>query len=173
MFGLRAIISRNSKNVMTVEDAMGRCFMLPNGRIAVVGGDPYGADNVLSDPDTETEDFFAEIADVASRIGIPPSELYQDNGDCIELKMGVAFVDQYKAFGTEPEQGSSFLYYDGETFDNFCRRNGIPCPTAELPDELIEILTENDEKGFIRMRGYCDKLAGFPMSNRFNENRGW
>lgn len=73
----------------------------------------------------------------------------EDGEDYKDLKLGRKkpagniYIDRWTRDG-DFIQGGCFLYYDGETLADYCRRNGEPLPMRRIPYEVIEALEAGD-----------------------------
>ncbi len=57
--------------------------------------------------------------------------------------IGQLYIDRWDING-EFHQGGCFLYYQGETFKDYCVRNGEPFPVRAIPEEIIDIFESGD-----------------------------
>ncbi len=82
-----------------------------------------------------------------------PAELFC-NG---RAPIGQLYIDRWGMDG-EFYQGGCFLYYRGETFRDYCIRNGEPFPVRTIPEEIIDLLESKDYKGLKKWKKVVPEL---------------
>lgn len=55
-------------------------------------------------------------------------------------------------------QGGCYLYYKGETIADFCRRNREPLPMRRIPDEVFDLIEDEDWESLAEYYGEVPEL---------------
>ncbi len=96
-----------------------------------------GLEDILPDPDYDQEGFEDAVPEIAIMISVDPSDIADADG---WHDVGVVYFDEYGADGEFLDNGSGYVYYEGETIGAYCRRNGLAVPVRALTEKEEEML---------------------------------
>ena len=122
----------------------GGTFLFDDGSIGYIADPEFDITEYYEDDDWDDYDPM-ETDEV-------PPRLYLDG----KKPIGNIYIDRYTSFGSDGfQQGGCFWYYEGETYRDYCDRNGEPCPVKRIPDEIYEAFEADDLE---TIKGYCKQF---------------
>ncbi len=142
-----SVRSRNARNL--ADRPPSECegpYLFPDGTVGVI---------TVSDGGDFWEEWEEETDEDGNYVN-DPEDLMMDG----EEYEGEIYIDRYRLSDGTFIQGGCYLYWPQDTLGSWCARNGEPVPVEELPEWAQEALEEDGKAGFMKVKGYVEKMTG-------------